>query len=115
MTFFLIPLHSGYFPIVPGSESLFMSSSCHSVFKVIKNALGRYYNYKISGSHQKILQEIMKTRLNTLQSHAAGQGYKSLMLSNAQQCSAMLGNAQQCSAMLSNAQQCSAMLSNAQQ
>ena len=53
-------MHSGYFPIVPGSESLFMSSSCHSLFNVIKYAMGRYYNYKISGSHQKILQEIMK-------------------------------------------------------
>ena len=50
-------MHSGYFPIVPGSESLFMSSSCYSLFNVIKYALGRYYKYKISDSHQNILQK----------------------------------------------------------
>ena len=55
-----MPVHSGYFPIVPGSESLFMSSSCHSLFNVIKYALGRYYKYKILDSHQKILQKSMK-------------------------------------------------------
>ena len=63
------------------------------------------------GKSLKICGFRVKTRLNTLQSYAAGQVYKSLILSNAQQCPAMVSNAQQCPA----AQQSSAMLRNAQQ
>ena len=53
-------IHSGYFTIVPGSESLLVDIICHSLFNVINYAMTKYYKYKISRSHLKILQKLWK-------------------------------------------------------
>ena len=75
-------LHSGYFPSVPGSESLFMSCSYHSLFNIVKYAMGKYYKYKISASHKNILQKSIKSIFSWIRQglNRGPWGYETCML-----------------------------------